>query len=86
MEKLINELKVKIVELLNLVDFRPEDIGEDDQLVGGAFGIDSIDILEMVIMIDKDYGVLIDNRKVGEDVFQSLRSLAAHISDHSSRI
>jgi len=86
MEKLIDELRVKIVDLLNLVDFRPEDIGEDDQLVGGKFGIDSIDILEMVIMIDKDYGVLIDNRELGEKVFQSLKTLASHIYHNSPRL
>lgn len=85
MEKLIDELKVKIVEILNLVDIRPEDIGEDDQLVGGDLGIDSIDILEMVIMIDKDYGVLIDNRTVGEKAFQSLRTLAGYIYENSTR-
>jgi len=86
MEKLIDELRVKIVGLLNLVDFRPEDIGEDDQLVGEKFGIDSIDILEMVIMIDKDYGVLIDNRELGEKVFQSLKTLASHIYHNSPRL
>ncbi|SPD74813.1 Acyl carrier protein (fragment) [uncultured Desulfobacterium sp.] len=86
MEKLINELKVKLLEILNLVDIRPEDIGEDDQLVGGDLGIDSIDILEMVIMIDKDYGVLIDNRTVGEEVLQSLRTLARYIYENSTRL
>lgn len=86
MEKLVNELKVKIVELLNLVDFRPEDIDDEDQLVGGDFGIDSIDILEMVIMIDKDYDVLIDNRELGEKVFQNMKTLAGYISENSSRL
>jgi acyl carrier protein len=86
MEKLINELKVKIVTILNLVDFKPEDIGEDDRLVDGDFGIDSIDILELVIMIDKDYGVLIDNKKLGEEVFQSLRTLAGYIYENSTRL
>ncbi len=85
MEDLINELRGKIVNILNLVDIRPEDIGDDDQLVGGNFGIDSIDILELVIMIDQDYGVLIDNKKVGEKVFQSLGSLAAYIHDNALR-
>ena len=85
MEKLINELKVKIVTILNLVDIRPEDIGEDDRLVGGDLGIDSIDILELVIMIDKDYGVLIDNKKLGEEVFHSLRTLAEYIYENSTR-
>ena len=86
MEKLIDELKFKIVRILNLIDIRPEDIGKDDQLVGGDLGIDSIDILEMVIMIEKDYGVVIDNRELGEKVFRSLATLAEHIYDNSPRL
>ncbi|MCP4682463.1 MAG: acyl carrier protein [Desulfobacterales bacterium] len=84
MEQLINELKIKIVHILNL-DIRPEDIGNHDQLVGGDLGIDSIDILEMVIMIEKDYGVVIDNKEIGEKVFQTLDSLAGYIYENSTR-
>ena len=54
MEKLIKELQVKVVEVLNLIDIQPDDIKVDNQLVGGDLGIDSIDVLEMVIMIEKD--------------------------------
>ncbi len=57
MEELLDELKVKIVEVLNLTEVGPDDIKVDDQLVGGDLGIDSIDVLEMVIMIERDYGV-----------------------------
>jgi acyl carrier protein len=83
MENLIQELKVKIVEILNLPDVAPQDIETDAQLVGGELGIDSIDVLEMVIMIEKDYGVSIDNKELGAKVFATLRSLAAHIMERS---
>ena len=82
MEKLINELKVKIVEVLNLVDVRPDDINEDAQLVGGELEIDSIDVLEMVIMIEKDYGVRIDSRELGVKVFATLGTLAEYIYEN----
>jgi acyl carrier protein len=82
MEKLINELKVKIVEVLNLVDVRPDDIDEDAQLVGGELEIDSIDVLEMVIMIEKDYGVRIDSRELGVKVFATLGTLAEYIYEN----
>ena len=59
---LMSELKVKIIDVLNLPDITPDDIGEDDPLVGSDLGIDSIDVLEMVIMIEKDYEVIIDNK------------------------
>jgi acyl carrier protein len=86
METLINELRVKIVELLNLMDVHPADIKEDDPLVGGELGIDSIDILEMVIMIEKDYGIKIDNRELGAKVFATLRTLAGYILENSPRL
>ncbi len=85
MEELINELKRKIVQILNLIDVRPEDIGNNDQLVGGDLGIDSIDILELVIMIEKDYNVTIDNKELGEKVFQTPESLAGYIYENSTR-
>ena len=82
MEKLLQELKAKIIETLDLVDVTPDDIKEDDQLVGGELGIDSIDVLELVMMIEKDYGVKIDNKELGAKVFASLRSMAQFISDN----
>ena len=86
MEKLIKDLQIKIVEVLNLIDVQPDDIKADEQLVGGDLGIDSIDVLEMVIMIDKDYGVKIDNRELGEKVFATLRTLAKYIYKNSSEM
>jgi acyl carrier protein len=82
MEKLILELKAKIIETLDLVDVTPDDIREDDQLVGGDLGIDSIDVLELVMMIEKDYGVKIDNKELGARVFASLRTLAEYIHEN----
>ncbi len=86
MEKLLEELKSKIVEVLNLIDVQPDKILDDDPLVGGSLGIDSIDVLEMVIMIEKDYGVRIDNRELGVKVFTSLRTLAEYIYKNSQEL
>ncbi|MHC4792207.1 MAG: phosphopantetheine-binding protein [Planctomycetota bacterium] len=86
MEKLLNELKVKMVEILNLVDVQPDDINEDDQLVGGSLGIDSIDVLEMVIMIEKDYGIKIDNKELGVKVFATLKTLTGYIYENSPEL
>jgi acyl carrier protein len=79
MEKLIAELKVKIIETLVLEDVTPEDIDPEAQLVGGDLGIDSIDVLELVMLVEKDYGLVIDSQELGAKVFRSLRSLAEHI-------
>jgi acyl carrier protein len=68
------------------MDVQPEEIKPDEQLVGGILGIDSIDVLEMVIMIEKDYGVKIDNRELGVKVFATLRTLAEYIHENSPEL
>jgi len=79
MDELIAELKVKLIDILNLPDVTPEDFDEKAQLVGGELGIDSIDVLEMVVMVEKDYGIIINSQEVGEKVFSSLAALADYI-------
>ncbi|HOG11664.1 MAG: phosphopantetheine-binding protein [Smithellaceae bacterium] len=78
-EEVISELKGKIIATLGLLDVTPGDIKDDDPLVGGETGIDSIDVLELVMMIEKDYGVKIDSKELGARVFASVRTLATFI-------
>ncbi|MBT8370152.1 MAG: acyl carrier protein [Desulfobacterales bacterium] len=85
-KKLLYELQRKIVDVLNLVDIQPDEIKVDDRLVGGDLGIDSIDVLEMVIMIERDYGVKIDNKELGVKVFATLRTLAEYIHENSEEL
>jgi acyl carrier protein len=86
MEQLIEELKVKIVSILDLTSLPSTHLDIDGPLIGGSLGLDSIDVLEMVIMIEKDYGLRIDNRELGEKVFASLSTLAAYISENSPKL
>jgi len=86
LEKLLSELKVKIIDTLSLEGVTPEDIDVDAQLVGGDFGIDSIDVLELVLMMEKDYSVAIKDRELGAKVFASLRSLAEYIHEKSPEV
>ncbi|MEI7671254.1 MAG: phosphopantetheine-binding protein [Deltaproteobacteria bacterium] len=79
MEALIAELKVKIIGVLSLLDVTPEDIGDDDRFVGGDLGIDSIDVLELVLMLEKDYGVKIESKEMGMEAFASVRALAEFV-------
>ena len=83
MNTLTEELKVKIIDILNLQDLSPENFDENDRLVGGSLGIDSIDVLEMVVMVEKDYGVVINSQEVGEKIFSSLASLAEYIKENT---
>ncbi|HOG09332.1 MAG TPA: phosphopantetheine-binding protein [Smithella sp.] len=84
-EEMIRELKIKIIETLGLIDVGPDDIQDDERLVGGDLGIDSIDVLELVMMIEKDYGVKIDSKKLGVKVFASVSALADHILNHQKK-
>jgi acyl carrier protein len=86
MDQLFAELKSKIIETLSLEGVSPEDIDVDDQLVGGELGIDSIDILELVLMLEKDYAVAIKDRELGAKVFTSLRTLASYVSEQSPEV
>jgi acyl carrier protein len=77
-DPLVPELARKLVETLGL-DLAPETVDPDAPLIGAGLGIDSIDTLELVVLIEKDYGVKIDNRAAGVEAFASLNALAAFI-------
>ena len=77
-DPLVPELARKLVETLGL-DLAPEAVDPDAPLIGAGLGIDSIDTLELVVLIEKDYGVKIDNRAAGAEAFASLNALAAFI-------
>ncbi len=81
MDQLIEDLKKKIITALKLTDVKPEDFDPDEQLIGGSLGLDSIDTLELLVMLEKDYGVTVPDVDVGRTVFTSLRSLAAYVEE-----
>jgi len=77
-DPLVPELARKLVETLSL-DMAAESVDPAAPLIGAGLGIDSIDTLELVVLIEKDYGVKIDNRAAGVEAFASLNALAAFI-------
>lgn len=79
MEALIEKLKGEIIDQLNLEDVSLEDIGADDILFGEEIGLDSIDALELIVMLEKNYGIKIEDSKVGREVFQTPRTIAEYI-------
>jgi acyl carrier protein len=82
MDELINELKSEIIETLGLTDVSVSDIDENERLVGGSLGIDSIDTLELIIMLEKKYGVKVPNVSVGREVFSSVGAMAKYVSEN----
>lgn len=83
-ENVIEELKVSIVKQLNLEDVDPNDVSADDPLFGDGFGLDSIDALELVVLIQKGYGIKIEDPEKARDIFRSVRTLAEFIVNHKS--
>jgi len=82
MEELIQKLKVQIIEQLNLEDIEPDDIDDNDPLFGNGMGLDSIDALELIVLLEKEYGIKIENPKDGQKIFYSIRSMAEFIESH----
>ena len=80
MDALIAELKSKLIEVLNLERVQPEDIQDDAPLFGAGLGLDSIDALELVAMLEDDYNILIQERAVADKAFTSVRALAQFVS------
>lgn len=85
MSNLKIELKEKIIEQLNLEDIAIEEIADTDPLFGEGLGLDSIDALELIVMLDKDYGIKLADPKQGRTIFESIDSMAAYIEEHRSR-
>ena len=75
----INELKTKIIASLRLEDVTPEQIVDDAPLFGTGLGLDSIDALELVAMLEKDYGIMIKDFEESRPAFQSVQTLARFI-------
>lgn len=82
MDKLIQELKVEIIEALNLEDMEPDDIDIDEPLFGDGLGLDSIDALELIVLLEKNYGIKIEDPKKGKDIFASVKTMADYITAH----
>lgn len=82
MKELIEKLKVQIIEQLNLEDMEPEDIDADDPLFGDGLGLDSIDALELIVLLEKEYGIKIQNPKDGQKIFFSLKTMAEFIQNN----
>jgi acyl carrier protein len=85
MEELILELKQKIIEALNLEEMTPEDIDADSPLFGEGLGLDSIDALELIVLMEKNYGIKLANPAEGKAIFKSIRTIAEYVSEHRTK-
>ena len=85
MEELKLELKEKIIENLNLEDVDVSEIADDEPLFGDGLGLDSIDALELIVMLDKDYGIKLSDPKLGKAIFESVEVMAKYIVENRNK-
>lgn len=85
MEELIIKLKEEIIDVLNLEGMKPEDIDENAPLFGEGLGLDSIDALELIVLMEKNYGIKLANSSEGKQIFKSVRVMAEYINEHRTK-
>lgn len=85
MEELIIELKKYLIEALNLEEMTADDIDSDAPLFGEGLGLDSIDALELIVILDKHYGIKLSSPAEGKNIFKSVRTIAEYVAQHRTR-
>jgi acyl carrier protein len=81
MNDLKRKLKELLIERLKFEDMTPDDINDDDPLFAGGLGLDSIDALEIVVMLETEFGIRVKNESAARDNFRSIASLAAFVNE-----
>ena len=85
MDELIVELKKEIIKVLNLEGMTPEDIADDSELFGEGLGLDSIDALELIVLLEKNYGIKLKDPTQGKEIFKSVRVMAEFIQANRTK-
>ncbi|MFN3405236.1 MAG: phosphopantetheine-binding protein [Cytophagaceae bacterium] len=82
MDQLINQLKGQIIKSLKLEDVKPEDIDPSAPLFGEGLGLDSIDALELIVLLEKEYGLRVESPTAARKIFSSVKSMAEYITEN----
>ncbi len=78
-------MKEQIIDALNLEEVKPEEIDNDAPLFGEGLGLDSIDALELIVLMEKFYGIRLQNPAEGKEIFKSVNCMAAYIDAHRTK-
>jgi acyl carrier protein len=84
-EELIEQLKVQIIEALSLEDITPEDIDPDAPLFVEGLGLDSIDAIELILLLERQYGIRIEDPKQRKEILTSVRTMAELIESQEKK-
>lgn len=85
MEELKETLKKQIIEALSLEDMCPEDIDDAAPLFGDGLGLDSIDALELIVLMEKQYGIRLNNPAEGKEILASVNTMAEYIEKNRTK-
>lgn len=85
MDNLIEELKAQIIEVLNLEEMTPDEIDANEALFGTGLGLDSIDALELIVLLEKKYGIKLANPAEGKAIFKSVATMADYVGQHRTK-
>ena len=85
MNELVKELKDEIIEALNLEEMTADDIDENEPLFGEGLGLDSIDALELIVLLEKKYGIKLADPAEGKKIFTSVASIADYVSNNRKK-
>jgi len=83
--QLKQQLKKQVVEFLNLINVKPEDIKDDEPLFGAGLGLDSIDSIELIVLLSREYGITIQDPKEGRKVLVDINTMADYIEKHRTK-
>lgn len=82
---LVDQLKSQIIEALNLEDMTPADIDAQAPLFGEGLGLDSIDALELIVLLERQYGIKLSNPAEGKQIFKSVQSIADYVGANRTK-
>ncbi|MCM4158825.1 acyl carrier protein [Antarcticibacterium flavum] len=85
MSDLRTQLKQSIIEQLNLEEMEVDEIENDEPLFGDGLGLDSIDALELIVLLEKDYGIKLNDPAKGKEIFASINKMAEYIEAHRTK-
>lgn len=85
MEELVLNLKEQIIEVLKLDDLTPEDIDSQAPLFGDGLGLDSIDALEIIVLLEKQYGIRLANAAEGKAIFTNIDNIAKYVNENRKK-
>ncbi|MBS5897523.1 phosphopantetheine-binding protein [Prevotella jejuni] len=85
MNELVKELKDEIIKALNLEEMTADDIDENEPLFGEGLGLDSIDALELIVLLEKKYGIKLADPAEGKKIFTSVASIADYVSKNRKK-